>query len=104
MADTAPESSDLQAEIDALVQDNGGRLNVLQMQGVGIDMQTLTLRHLIETLFPSEEERQKMNLKFQQRLAEELTKAEEQVDRINLERSAQQGSGLIVPGAPVIDV
>lgn len=104
MTDTAPESSDLQAEIDALVQDNGGRLNVLQMQGVGIDMQTLTLRHLIETLFPSEEERQKMNLKFQQRLAEELTKAEEQVDRINLERSAQQGSGLIVPGAPVIDV
>jgi ribosomal protein L18E len=104
MTDTSKTIDEETAELQA---SNSSRLNVLSMQQIGIDIQTLTLRHLVETLFPTDEERAEMNLSFQKRLAEELDNAEAQVDAINLQRAAQQaqqGSGLIIPGAPVIDV
>lgn len=91
----------IEEETAEIMQSNGERLSRLGMQNIGVDMNVLTLRHLIETLFPTEEERLRMNLSFQHRLAEELTQIEQNVDRINLERSAQQqASQLIVPGGP----
>lgn len=87
----------IEEEIAELMQSNGQRINVLGMQNIGVDMDTLTFRHLIETLFPTEAEREAMNLSFQKRLAKELTDIEANVDRINLERSAQSSPGLIVP-------
>lgn len=91
------DSKTIEEEIAELMQSNGQRINVLGMQNIGVDMDTLTFRHLIETLFPTEAEREAMNLSFQKRLAKELTDIEANVDRINLERSAQSSSGLIVP-------
>ncbi len=105
MTDENPKT--IEEEIAEIQQSNSSRLNVLHMHQIGIDLNTLTLRHLIETLYPTDEERNAMNLSFQKRLADEITLAESKVDEITLQRAAaeaRQGSGLIVPGAPVIEI
>lgn len=84
--------------MQALTLENGQRLTTLNHHGIDVNAQALVLRHLIQTLFPTAEEQHELNCSFQQLLAETISSAEAQVDRINLERSAQQASGLIVPG------
>lgn len=97
---TDEQTPDPNEELTALVTSNQERLNRLEMQRIAFPVEQLTLRHIIETLFPTEEERAELNLGFQRKLATELGIIESQLDRINLERSAAeaQQSGLIVPG------
>lgn len=92
---------DIAAQVAELQASNGERLARLNHHKMTINTTTLLLRHLIEVFFPTEEDREVMNLGFQEKLAEALDDAEAQIDRVNLERSAAQASGLIIPGSPV---
>jgi hypothetical protein len=106
MTENIEDAEIVEDEVSPVVQEtinlsnlNGQRLAHLAMQQIEINTLALALRVFIEEIL-NEEQRQVLDLHFQQRLSAVLDDAEAQVDRINLERSAQQASGLIVPGGP----
>ena len=85
------------ARTQELTDSNGARIQQLAGQGVRLDIHQLMMRHLIETLFPEPEQQAELNLAFQEKLDKVLDDAESHLDSINLQRSAQQAAGLIVP-------
>ncbi len=83
-------------EMLQLTNENGERLEALRFKKISVDVQQLMIRHLIETLFPTDEERAELHFSFQKRLSEIITQAEENADQLLLQASAQP-SGLLVP-------
>lgn len=84
--------------MDQLTVDNTERITTLAHKHIQVDVQSLMLRHLVETLFPTEEERAEIHYSFQQLLSTILDEAEQRADELILRASAVQQSGLLVPG------